>query len=250
MTESIAYIGLGSNQGNRKQFIESALKAISHIEGVKFLRSSRVIETKALSVNPQPEFLNAVMEVETKLSPADLLKQLQSIENQLGRVRAEKWGPRTIDLDILLYGDSVIEQQGLSIPHKQLHLRSFVLNGLCELCPDRLHPVMKVSFGQLLEQLNGCDFVIDPNRSQLISITGPIGVGKSTLAANLMKYIEADGIYEEYDKNPYMPRVYEGKRNWLSIRSCIFCPAVSNNYHTKPSKQGGFISAIISSKKP
>jgi 2-amino-4-hydroxy-6-hydroxymethyldihydropteridine diphosphokinase len=218
---TIAYIGLGSNQGNRTQFIESAIKAISHCEGVKFIRTSRVIETRALSQHLQPDFLNTVVQIETQLSAAELLKQLQSIENQLGRVRNEKWGPRTIDLDVLLYGDSVVEQSGLFIPHKQLHLRSFVLNGLSELCPDSLHPTMKVSFQELLGRLNGCDFAIDPNRPQLISVTGPIGVGKSTLAANLQKYIEADGIFEEYDKNPYMPRVYEGQKE-LALDSELY----------------------------
>jgi 2-amino-4-hydroxy-6-hydroxymethyldihydropteridine diphosphokinase len=222
MTEStIAYIGLGSNQGNRKQFIESAMKAISHIEGVRFVHNSRVIETKALSANPRPEFLNAVAEVQTELSATELLKQLQSIENQLGRVRAEKWGPRTIDLDVLLYGDGVVEQPGLSIPHHQLHLRSFVLHGLCELCPDRLHPAMKISFSQLLSRLNGCDFMKDSARPQLISIAGPIGVGKSTLANGLLKYISANGVFEEYDKNPYLPKVYAGQKE-LALDSELY----------------------------
>jgi 2-amino-4-hydroxy-6-hydroxymethyldihydropteridine diphosphokinase len=218
---TISYIGLGSNEGNRQQFIESARKAMSHTEGLTVLRTSRVIETKSLSRNPQQDYLNAVAQVETALPPAELLKQLQSIENQLGRVRTEKWGSRTIDLDVLLYGDSVIEQPGLSIPHRQLHLRSFILNGLCELCPDRLHPVMKVSFSELLGRLNGGDFMLDGARPQLISIAGPIGVGKSTLAKGLLKYISANGIFEEYDKNPYLSKVYAGRKE-LALDSELY----------------------------
>jgi 2-amino-4-hydroxy-6-hydroxymethyldihydropteridine diphosphokinase len=222
MTDStIAYIGLGSNQGDRAGMIRSAMDAISHTEGLRLLRSGRVIETKALSFNPQPDYFNTVVEVETTLPPSELFKHLQSIENQLGRVRNEKWGPRTIDLDLLLYGESVIKQPGLSIPHKQLHLRSFVLNGLCELCPDRLHPAIKVSYSELLRRLNGCDFALDNTRPQLISIAGPIGVGKSTLANGLLNCLPVKGIFEEYDKNPYLPKVYAGQKE-LALDSELY----------------------------
>jgi 2-amino-4-hydroxy-6-hydroxymethyldihydropteridine diphosphokinase len=222
MTDTaIAYIGLGSNEGDRKQFIESARKAISRTEGLRVLHSSRVIETKALSPVPQQDYLNAVAEVETTLPPTGLLKQLQSIENQIGRVRMEKWGPRTIDLDLLLYGDRVIEQPELSVPHKQLHLRSFVLNGLCEFCPNRPHPAMKVPFCELLKRLNGGDFALDSTRPQLISIAGPIGVGKTTLANGLIKHLLADGIFEDYEKNPYLAKVYAGQKE-LALDSELY----------------------------
>lgn len=216
-----AYIGLGSNEGNRKQYIESALQAISDADGLKFLRGSRIVETKALSSSPQADFLNTVIEVETQLPAAELMKHMQSVEIQLGRVRKEKWGPRTIDLDLLLYGDSVIEQPDLSVPHKELHLRSFVLNGLCELCADKLHPAMGVSFDQLRKRLNGCDFAIEASRPQLVSIAGPIGVGKTTLAGGLLKHLAATGIFEEYDKNPYLPRVYAGQKE-LALDSELY----------------------------
>jgi 2-amino-4-hydroxy-6-hydroxymethyldihydropteridine diphosphokinase len=229
---------LGSNEGNRQQFIESAIEAMSHAEGLKVLRTGRVIETKPLSQESQQDYLNTVAQVETTLPPAELLERLQSIENQLGRVRTGKWGPRTIDLDILLYGDSVIEQPGLSIPHKQLHLRSFVLSGLCELCPDELHPGIKVNFAQLYKRLNNCDFTIDNSHPQLISIAGPIGVGKTTLAGGLSKYISCHGIFEEYDKNPYLPKVYAGQKE-LALDSELYFLASSVRQLSRDSLAAG-----------
>jgi 2-amino-4-hydroxy-6-hydroxymethyldihydropteridine diphosphokinase len=218
---TIAYIGLGSNEGNRKQFIESALKAMSNINGLRVLRTSRIIETGALSPHPQPGYLNAVAEVETSLPPMELLLQLQNIENQQGRVRTGKWGPRTLDLDLLLYGDVVINECELCVPHKQLPLRSFVLAGLCELCPDGLHPLLKISFSELYKRLNGGNFAIDDTMPLLISIAGPIGVGKTTLTAGLLKHLSAAGIFEDYDKNPYLPQVYAGRKD-LALDSELY----------------------------
>jgi 2-amino-4-hydroxy-6-hydroxymethyldihydropteridine diphosphokinase len=241
MTDSIiSYIGLGSNQGDRVGMIQSALDVISQTAGLRVLRTSSVIETRALSLDPQPDFLNAVAQIETGLSAVELLRQLQSIENQLDRVRKEKWGPRTIDLDVLLYGDCVIEQSRLSIPHKQLHLRSFVLSGLCELYPDGLHPGMKVNFAQLYKRLNNCDFTIDNSHPQLISIAGPIGVGKTTLAGGLSKYISCQGIFEEYDKNPYLPKVYAGQKE-LALDSELFFLSSSASQLSKDSLAAGRI---------
>jgi len=211
---TIAYIGLGSNQGDRQQYIDFALRAISQTVGIRLLRSSRVIETEALSLRPQPKYLNAAAEVETTLPPVELLMRLQQIESQLGRIRTEKWGSRTIDLDLLLYGDDIVINQGeLCVPHKQLHLRSFVLAGLCGLCPERLHPLLKISFSELYKRLNGCNFAIDANRPQLISVAGMIGVGKTTLVDGLAKNLSAKGIFEEYDKNPYLAQVYAGRKD-------------------------------------
>ncbi|MBM4103562.1 MAG: 2-amino-4-hydroxy-6-hydroxymethyldihydropteridine diphosphokinase [Planctomycetes bacterium] len=219
--QTIAYIGLGSNQDDRNGIIQSALEAMSRTDGVRLLRTSHIIETEALSPYPQPKYLNAVAEVETMLPPTEFLSRLQRIENQLGRVRTKKWGPRTIDLDLLLYGDSIIEQPTLSVPHKQLHLRSFVLSGLCELCPDSLHPLLKVSFSELYGRLNGCNFGIDDAMSMLISIAGPIGVGKTTLTSGLLKYLSAEGIFEDYDKNPYLADVYAGQKE-LALDSELY----------------------------
>jgi len=200
--------------------IQSALDAVSR-DGLRLLRTSRVIETEALSPHPQPGYLNAVAEVKTMLPPTELLSRLQNIENQLGRVRTAKWGPRTIDLDLLLYGDRIISECEFCVPHKQLHLRSFVLAGLCERCPEGLHPLLHVSFSELYKRLNGCNFAIDDAKPLLISIAGPIGVGKTTLTGGLLKHLSAEGIFEDYDKNPYLAQVYAGRKD-LALDSELY----------------------------
>src|SRR6185295_12764459 len=108
-------------------------------------------ETEPWGVSGQPRFLNAVAEIETDLDPAALLDRLLDVERGLGRVRKEKWGPRTIDLDLLLYGDRTVDSDALSVPHPRLHERRFVLEGLAELCPDRTVPGLDRTVRELLE---------------------------------------------------------------------------------------------------
>ena len=140
-----AYIGLGSNLGDRREMIARAL------EQLRPRRVSTIVETEPWGVADQPRFLNAVAEIETDLEPAALLDRLLDVERGLGRVRKEKWGPRTIDLDLLLYGDRQIASDTLSVPHPRLPDRKFVLEGLAELCPDRTVPGRGRTVRQLLE---------------------------------------------------------------------------------------------------
>ena len=128
-----AYIGLGSNLGNREDYINSALKMLAEIPDIEVARVSELIETTPLAQADQPEYLNAVAELKASLSSEDLLKRLINIENSLGRERGGKWSSRTIDLDILLFGSRVINSPHLTIPHPEMDLRSFVLKGLCQL---------------------------------------------------------------------------------------------------------------------
>jgi 2-amino-4-hydroxy-6-hydroxymethyldihydropteridine diphosphokinase len=216
-----AYIGLGSNLGDRESYINNATKMLSKAEQVRFCRISDIIETVALSSTEQPKFLNAVAEIETILSAEDLFNTLSDIENELGRTRRGHWWPRTIDLDLLLFGEELLGTPELSVPHPQMHLRSFVLEGLCQLNGRLLHPVMKVSFNELKSRLNGCDFALDPDKPQLISIAGVIGVGKTTLAEKLAKRFDCETILEPYDKNPFLPEVYAGQKN-LALDSELF----------------------------
>jgi len=141
----LAYIGLGSNLGDRRSMIAGAL------ERLRPRRVSTVVETEPWGRTDQPSFLNAVAEIETDLEPAELLDRLLEVERGLGRVRHEKWGPRTIDLDLLLYGDRRVMSEALSVPHPRLHERRFVLEGLAELCPDRTVPGLDLTVRQLLE---------------------------------------------------------------------------------------------------
>jgi 2-amino-4-hydroxy-6-hydroxymethyldihydropteridine diphosphokinase len=131
----VAYVGLGSNLGDREATIRKASDLISA------RRLSRLIETEPWGNEEQPRFLNAVAEVATELEPRELLELLLDVEARLGRERdGTHWGPRTIDLDLLLYDDRVIDEPGLTVPHPFLHERLFVLDPLAELAPDAAIP--------------------------------------------------------------------------------------------------------------
>ncbi|MDD3905655.1 MAG: 2-amino-4-hydroxy-6-hydroxymethyldihydropteridine diphosphokinase [Candidatus Omnitrophica bacterium] len=132
------YIGIGSNLGDRRRNIDAAIEALKNSEAITFNRRSSIYETEPVDaplVNgaPQGRFLNGVLEIETALSPGDLLKRLHEIEASLGRKRSARNAPRQIDLDILYYGSMMIDEEGLKIPHPRIGKREFVLQGLREL---------------------------------------------------------------------------------------------------------------------
>lgn len=136
-----AYIGLGSNLDNPANHVRTALGDLAATVGVRLLRHSRLYRTAPWGVTGQPEFVNAVAAVDTVLSPHDLLDQLMSIERRHGRQRdASRWGPRLIDLDLLLYGDEHIRERGLEVPHPRMGTRAFVLVPLAELDPGLIIP--------------------------------------------------------------------------------------------------------------
>ena len=114
-----AYLGLGSNIGDRKQQLLKAIDLIGNIKGIKVTKQSSIYETAPIGYTDQPNFLNLCLEIETELSPQQLLKHCLDIEQQLHRVREIRWGPRTLDIDILLYSDNIIETDNLSIPHHE-----------------------------------------------------------------------------------------------------------------------------------
>ena len=207
---TIAYIGLGSNSGARDDNIQTALKMLDESKAIRVVRASDTIETPPLAGMDQPDYLNAAAKIETSLSAQQLLDQLTRIEDSLGRQRTEKWGPRTIDLDILLFGDETIKTKNLTIPHAQMHLRSFVLKPLSQIAPDVIHPLLKRSTSCLLERLNSADHIIDENLPQLICIAGVIGVGKTTLAEGLGKLLSCEVLKEAYDTNPYITDACDG----------------------------------------
>jgi 2-amino-4-hydroxy-6-hydroxymethyldihydropteridine diphosphokinase len=132
---SIAYIGLGSNLGDREKNIEKAINLLKKTEKTKVNKASSLYETEPQGYEKQNKFLNGALELETSLSPFELLKALQGIEKKLGRRRVIKWGPRTIDLDILLYDDLEIDEKDLKIPHPEMLKRTFVLVPLKEIAP-------------------------------------------------------------------------------------------------------------------
>ncbi|MCM8801442.1 MAG: 2-amino-4-hydroxy-6-hydroxymethyldihydropteridine diphosphokinase [Candidatus Omnitrophica bacterium] len=131
-----SYIGLGSNLGDREKNINSAIERLKHLKDTRVSGVSSIIETKPVGGPPQEKFLNAVVKIQTKLSPKQLLRELQDIELQLGRIRSVKNGPRTIDLDILFYGNKRIKEKDLIIPHPRIKERDFVLIPLGEIAPQ------------------------------------------------------------------------------------------------------------------
>ena len=132
---TIAYVGLGSNLGDREAIIRAAVEALPGVVAVSQLR-----ETDPVGVTEQPAFLNGAVVLETDLSARELLDLLLAVERRLGRERRERWGPRTIDLDLLLFGAETIDEPGLTVPHPRLHERRFALEPLAELDPELTVP--------------------------------------------------------------------------------------------------------------
>ena len=143
-----AYISLGSNLGDREAMIRAAIEALPGVVAVSELR-----ETEPVGLVDQPPFLNGVARLETELSARELLEALLAVERQLGRERRVRWGPRTIDLDLLLYGSETLEEPGLTVPHPRLHERRFALEPLAELAPSLVVPG-RGRVGDLLAELD------------------------------------------------------------------------------------------------
>ncbi len=151
------YVGLGSNEGDREAHLVAALQALSRIDAVAVLRCSSLFDSAPVGPS-QPRFLNAVVALECCLPPLRLLTILQRIEEDLGRRRdGTRWGPRPIDLDILVWDGEVVAEPNLQVPHLELHKRRFALEPLVELAPALEHPVLGVTVQQLLSQLDPQD---------------------------------------------------------------------------------------------
>ena len=146
------FLGIGTNLGDKTKNIKDAYERIK-AKGIKIIRKSPVYETKPYGpIREQSNFLNSVVEVETGDSPDGLLSKIIEIENEMGRTRDLRWGPRIIDIDILFYDDLVIKQENLKIPHLDIENRFFALRPLSDIAPDLIHPVFKRSAQEMLRE--------------------------------------------------------------------------------------------------
>ncbi len=152
---AIVYLCLGSNSGDRLKLIEQAVSLMNLAENMKIIRTSALYETEPWGVKNQNWFLNIAVELKTNIPPQDLLVKLQNIEKTLGRnrVKETRWGERPIDIDIIFYGEEILDTDFLTIPHKLMHKRAFVLIPLLELIPDFVHPIFKKSLSQIYDEL-------------------------------------------------------------------------------------------------
>ncbi len=149
----VAFIGVGSNQKDPANQCRDAVRRIGRVPEIRFLRRSSLYRTEPVGCPDQDWFVNAVVEIRTILRPRALLDTLKRIEREMGRIEGPRWGPRVIDLDILLYGQEVIAEEGLVIPHPEMHRRRFVLDPLCELASYAIHPAFGVSVSGLSDRL-------------------------------------------------------------------------------------------------
>jgi 2-amino-4-hydroxy-6-hydroxymethyldihydropteridine diphosphokinase len=149
---SIVYISIGSNLGDREKNCSRSIDLLEK-NGIVVRQRSSLYETIPWGVREQPLFLNMVIEAETGLKPQELLALLKNVEIEVGREESSRWGPRAIDLDILLYDDVMLNEETLTIPHPYLHERDFVLIPLCEIAPDLRHPLLQSTMRELLQTL-------------------------------------------------------------------------------------------------
>ncbi|TVQ56398.1 MAG: 2-amino-4-hydroxy-6-hydroxymethyldihydropteridine diphosphokinase [Phycisphaerales bacterium] len=152
---TVASIALGSNLGDRAANLRGAVEALNQHEAIEVLRVSDFLETEPMGAPGQGPYLNAAMKAVTALEPRELLEVCLAIERQFGRIRDQeiRWGPRTLDLDLLLYGEQIIDEPGLTVPHPHLHERRFVLEPLMMIGPELVHPIRNETVAEMWSRL-------------------------------------------------------------------------------------------------
>ncbi len=162
---SRVFIGIGSNLGDRRANCRAAVRMLEE-RGIRVVKTSALIETEPWGVKEQPPFINMALEAETELDPQMLLGALKDIERALGRQETLRWGPRTVDLDILFYDDLVMNGETLRIPHPLLHARDFVLIPLAGIAPDKVHPILKKTIAELRRELEHDAYTDDQEQGE------------------------------------------------------------------------------------
>ena len=158
------YLSLGSNVGDRQANLDQAISQLSSFGTV--IRRSALYETEPMEVTDQPWYLNCAVELETELMPKQFIAAVLDVERSMGRKRTKKKGPRTIDIDVILFGKSIVEMKGLTVPHPAMHLRRFVLDPMVEIAPEVRHPVFKRSIRELRDAL-------PPGSGQVKKVSAP-----------------------------------------------------------------------------
>jgi 2-amino-4-hydroxy-6-hydroxymethyldihydropteridine diphosphokinase len=232
----LAYLGLGSNIGNRIGYIRKSLVALSRLPKTKITKVSSLYETEPYGKKEQPWFINIVVEISTELSPLELFKKCKSIETKFGRQKRERWAEREIDIDILLYDNIVLSTPELQIPHPDMHNRRFVLIPLSEIAPNMIHPIFKKSISELLIECKDTTRIIHiPEKIDLKNITEPevreiryiaiegvIGAGKTSLAKLLSERLNAKLVLEQYYENPFLEKFYEDRERYAFQTQIFF----------------------------
>ncbi|MBX7164918.1 MAG: 2-amino-4-hydroxy-6-hydroxymethyldihydropteridine diphosphokinase [Pirellulales bacterium] len=196
-----ALVALGSSLGDRSATLDAAVAACEEVPGLRVLACSRWWATRGVGgTAPQSEFLNGALVAETSLTPHELLGRLQVVEQRLGRTRDRRWAPRTLDLDLLLYGDVVIETPRLEVPHPRMSFRRFVLDPACEVAAEMLHPVCRQSLDELraaLDRRPRWAAVIGPTRTECEELAeraaAAIG-GRHVAVAEVGSWSDASGV--------------------------------------------------------
>lgn len=222
---NVAFLSLGGNLGNRLGYIQQAHKEIESLCG-KILSASSIYETEPWGHTTLKSYLNQVVKIETLLQPQQLLQQTSRIEKKLGRIR--KKGEilnRTVDIDILLFNEAIVQSPQLEIPHPRLHLRNFVLKPLNEIEPDIKHPLFRLSIKKMLQQSKDSSEVKFYKTNVLpffICIEGNIGSGKTTLAKALAKKLDANFLPESFDNNQLLPLFYAQPKKYAFLLEYSF----------------------------
>ncbi len=234
MLQDGIYIGLGSNLDRPAEQVRSAVRELGQLSQVRLCASSGLYRSPPMGGLDQPDYINAVVQVETDLGPDQLFHELQEIERQHGRERKhEHWASRTLDLDLLLWGQERIDSETLTLPHPGLHERAFVLAPLRELNADLEVPgrgavskLLQACKYSRVDRMGACQSL--PDSARLIAVEGPMGVGKTTLCNRLAADFNGRLILENYQENPFLQDFFKtpektalaAQLHFLTSRAC------------------------------